>query len=113
MENKIGYAVITTVEYKEMIEDIKNKEEYIKKLNAINKEENEIYKKLQEYFFKKIAENEDYHLKNMKECNPTDYHYQELYKCFLESGINNAQYIHNSIASLKFNFDNGRFKTEE
>lgn len=113
MENKIGYAVITTEEYKELIKDNMKQEKHIRKLKEVKEEEEEIRKKLEEYFFKKIVEDEEYRLENMKECNPTDYHYQELYKCFLEIGINNAQYIHLSIATLKHNFDNGKYKRLE
>lgn len=38
--NNYGYAVITTEEYKSLIEDINNKKECISKLNKINEEEN-------------------------------------------------------------------------
>lgn len=110
---EIEYAVITTKEYKELIEDTMNKAECIKELNSVNKEEKEIYKKLENYFWRKLVESERYHLENMKECNPTDYHYQELYKCFLEIGIDNLAYIDLSIASLKHNFDNGDCKKLE
>ena len=42
--NNYGYAVITTEEYKSLIEDINNKKECISKLNKINEEENKRYK---------------------------------------------------------------------
>ena len=42
----------------------------------------------------------------MEKCIPSDYNYQELYKCFLEIGIDDVQYIHLSISTLKHNFDN-------
>lgn len=113
MEKNIGYTVITAEEYKKMIEDNINKRKCIKELNSVNKEEKEIHKKLENYFFEKLAEHESYHLENMKECEPTDYHYQELYKCFLEIGIDNVTYIHLSIASLKHNFDNKEIKEKE
>ena len=44
----------------------------------------------------------------MKECIPTDYHYQQLYTYFLELGINDVSYIDLSIASLKKNFDDNK-----
>ncbi len=113
MESNIGYAVITTKEYKELIEDNINKEKCIKELNSANKEEKDIYEKLENYFLGKLIESESYHLENMQEWNPTDYHYQELYKCFLEIGINNVTYIHLSIARLKNDFENRRNKKLE
>lgn len=39
--NNYGYAVITTEEYKSLIEDINNKKECISKLNKINEGLNE------------------------------------------------------------------------
>lgn len=113
MENKIGYAVITTEEYKELIKDNMKQEKHIRKLKEVKEEEEGIHKKLEEYFFKRLANSESYHLENMQVCNPTDYHYQQLYKCFLEIGIDNAQYIHLSIETLKENFDNGEYKNLE
>ncbi len=113
MEENIGYVVITTKEYKELIEDNINKKECIKELNSANKEEKEINKKLENYFLGKLAESESYHLENMKSLNPTDYHYQELYKCFLEIGIDNATYIHLTIVRTKHNFDNRENKKME
>ena len=113
MESKIEYAVITTKEYKELIEDNINKERCIKELNCVNKEEKELFKKLENYFFQKLVENENYHLENMKECNVTDYHYHELYKCFLDIVIDNLTYIHFSISSLKHNFDNRKNEETE
>ena len=114
MGRNIGYAVITTEEYREMIEDNINKAECIRELNTVNKNEKEIFKKLENYFFEKLADSNSYHLENMNECNPTDYHYQELYKCFLEIGIDDMTYINFSIASLKRNFDvAGNKKPEE
>lgn len=106
MENKIGYAVITTQEYKELIEDNVNKAECIKELNDVAFKRNSINGKLEKYFFDRLSDKESYHLENMKECNPEDYHYQELYKCFLEIGIDDVQYIHTSIMTMKHNFDN-------
>jgi len=113
MERNIGYAVITTEEYKEMIEDIINKKECIKELNRVDGEEKEIYKKLEQYFWNQLIKNESYHLENMKQCNPLDYHYQQLYNCFLEIGIDNVTYIHLSISSLKHNFNNKENKEED
>lgn len=110
MKENIDYVVISTEEYKEMIVDKINKENWIREINTIKKEDAEIHKKLEQYFLNKLIESESYHLENIKECIATDYHYQELYKCFLEIGINNNEYIHLSIASLKHNFDN---KVEE
>lgn len=113
MESNIGYAVITTKEYKEMIEDNINKASCIKELNEVAFKRKDINEKLEKYFFDKLLDNESYHLENIKECNPTDYHYQELYKCFLENGIDDVQYIHTSIMTLKHNFDNRKNKEED
>ena len=110
MKNDIGYAVITTGEYKEILEDNINKANCIKKLNEVAFKRENIYDRLEKYFFDRLSDKENYHLENMKECKPTDYHYQQLYKCFLEIGINDIQYIDLSIASLKHNFDNKKIK---
>ena len=67
MGNKIGYVVITTQEYKELIEDNINKEECIKDLNEVAFKRNNIYEKLEKNFFNRLLVNEDYHLENIKE----------------------------------------------
>lgn len=113
MEGNIGYAVITTKEYKELIEDNINKAKCIEELNEVAFKRNSINEKLEKYFFDRLLDNENYHLENMKECNPNDYHYQELYDCFLKIGIDDVQYIHLSITTLKHNFDNRENKEVE
>lgn len=105
MENKIGYAVITTNEYREIIEDNMNKANCIKELNEVAFKKSSINAKLEKYFFDKLLNTESYHLENMRECIPSDYNYQELYKCFFEIGIDDVEYIHTSIITLKHNFD--------
>lgn len=101
----IGYAVITTGEYKTIIEDNYNKENCIKELSEVAFKRNIINEKLEKYFFDKLLDTESYHLENMEECSPLNYHYQELYKCFLEIGIDDVQYIHTSIITIKHDFD--------
>lgn len=64
--DKYGYAVITTIEYRLLIEDINNKEECISKLNEVNKKENKRYKIFENLFLEDLMENEEYHLENMK-----------------------------------------------
>ena len=105
MEDKIGYAFIPTAEYKELIEDNINKEKCIKELNEEAFKRDIINKKLEKYLLDSLSSSENYHLESMKECNPTDYHYGELYKCFLKIGIDNVEYIHRSIVTMKRNFD--------
>lgn len=112
-EIKIGYAVITTAEYKELIEDNMNKAKCIEELNEIAFKRNNINEKLEKYFFDKLLDNKSYHLENMEECTTLDYHYQELYKCFLEIGIDDVKYIDLSIKSLKHKFDNKDKNVEE
>ena len=106
MEGNIGYAVITTREYKELIEDNMNKANCVKELNEEAFKRNNINDKLEKYFFDRLIDEERYHFENMKKCNPTDYHYQEIYKCFLEVGIEDVQYIHTSIMTMKHHFNN-------
>ena len=106
MEGNIGYTVITTREYKELIEDSMNKANCVKELNEVAFKRNRINEKLEKYFFEKLLDTESYHFENMKNCIPSDYHYQELYKCFLEIGIDDVQYIHTSIIIMKQHFDN-------
>lgn len=113
MERSVGYAVITTEEYREMMEDNINKANCIKELNEVAFKRNSINEKLEKYFFDGLLDNENYHLENMKECNPSDYHYQELYNCFLKIGIDDVQYIHFSIESLKRHFDVAQNKKPE
>lgn len=113
MEEKIGYAVITTQEYKELIEDNINKAKCIEELNDVAFKRNNINEKLEKYFFDRLLDNESYHLKNMKECKPTDYDYQQLYTCFLEIDIDDIQYIDLSIKKLKKIFDNKENKEED
>lgn len=108
MKNNMGYAVITTKEYKELIEDNTNKAQCIKELNDVAFKRNSINEKLEKYLFDRLSDTERYHLENMEECIPSDYNYQELYKCFLEIGIDDVQYIHTSIMTMKHNFDNNK-----
>ena len=113
MEDKIGYAFIPTAEYKRLIEDNINKEKCIKELNEEAFKRDSINKKLEKYLLDSLSSSENYHLESMKECNPTDYHYGELYKCFLKIGIDNVEYIHLSIVTMKRNFDHRENKEKE
>ena len=108
-----GYAVITTEEYKSLIEDINNKEKCISELNKINKEENKRYKIFENLFLEKLMENEEYNIENMKNVNVTDYHYEQLFIKFLEIGIDDMQYIDSKIHELKHRFDNQSLKEGE
>lgn len=105
MEN-YGYVVITTEEYKTLIEDKINKENYINELNRINQEENKRYEIFENLFLEKLMENEEYDIENMKTVNITDYHYRALFEDFLEIGIEDMQYIDLKIHDLKHRFDN-------
>lgn len=105
MEN-YGYAVISTIEYRSLIEDINNKEKYINELNKINQEENKRYKIFENLFLEELMKNEEFDLENMKTVNITDYHYRALFEDFLEIGIDDMQYIDSKIHELKHRFDN-------
>ena len=105
MEN-YGYAVITTKEYKSLIEDINNKEKCISELNKINQKENKRYKIFENLFLKSLMKNEEYHLENIKNVDITDYHYEQLYSEFLKIGIDDKEYIDLKIQELKHEFDN-------
>ena len=98
--DKYGYAVITIIEYRALIEDINNKKECISKLNEVNQKENKRYK-----VFEDLMENNEYHLENMKNTNITDYHYGQLYSEFLKVGIDDLEYIDLKIKELKHRFD--------
>ena len=113
MKDKIGYAFIPTAEYKRLIEDNINKEKFIKELNEEACKRDSITKKLEKYLLDSLSSSENYHLESMKECNLTDYHYGELYKCFLKIGIDNVEYIHLSIVTMKRNFDHRENKEKE
>ena len=113
MENKIGYAVITTQEYKDLIEYNMNKANCIKELNEEAFKRNAINEKLEKYFFDRLLDTERYHLENIKECVPDDYNYQEIYQKFLNIGIDDVQYIHTSIMTLKQSLDNKKDKEVE
>ena len=105
--------MITTEEYKTLIEDKINREDYINEINRINQEENKRYKIFENLFLENLIENEEYHLENMKDINLTDYHYIELFKEFLEIGIDDMQYINSKIHELKHRFDNQLSKESE
>ena len=103
--NNYGYVVITTEEYKTLIEDKINKEDYINEINRINQKENKRHKIFENLFLKKLIENEEYSLENMKDINTTDYHYQQLFNEFLKVGIYDIEYIDAKIKELKHSFD--------
>ena len=113
MEDKIGYAFIPIAEYKGLIEDKINEDKINKELNEEVFKRDSINKKLEKYLLDSLSSSENYHLESMKECNPTDYHYGELYKCFLKIGIDNVEYIHRSIVAMKRNFDLSENKEKE
>ena len=113
MENKIGYAVITTQEYKELIEKEKENELYMTELEETISKQDIIKEKLEKYFFDRLLDAESYHLENIKEFVPNEYNYQKLYQKFLDIGIDDAQYIHTSIMILKHNFDDANNKKVE
>lgn len=112
MEN-YGYVVITTEEYKTLIEDKINKENYINELNRINQEENKRYEIFENLFLEKLMEDEEFDLENMKTVNITDYHYRSLFEDFLVIGIEDMQYIDLKIHELKHRFDNQSLKEGE
>lgn len=66
MKNNMEYAVITTKEYKELIEDNINKVQCIKELNDVAFKRNNINDKLEKYFFDRLIDKESYHFENMK-----------------------------------------------
>ena len=105
--------MITTEEYKTLIEDKINREDYINEINRINQEENKRYKIFENLFLENLIENEEYHLENMKNVNVTDYHYEQLFIKFLEIGIDDMQYINSKIHELKHRFDNQSSKESE
>lgn len=108
-----GYVVITTEEYKSLIEDINNKQECVNKLNKINQKENKRYKIFENLFLQKLMENEEYNLENMKDVNITNYHYEQLCSEFLKVGIDDLEYIDLKIKELKHRFDNQLSKEGE
>lgn len=111
--DKYGYVVITTEEYKTLIEDKINTEEYISKLNEVNQKENKRYKIFENVFIENLIKNEEYHLENMKNTNITDYHYGQLCSEFLKVGIDDLEYIDLKIKELKHRFDSQLLKGEK
>lgn len=103
--NNYGYTVITTEEYKTLIEDINNKEKCISELNKINQEENKRYKIFENLFLEKMMENEEYYLENMKNVDITDYSYLQLFNEFLKIKIDDMNYINSKIHELKHRYD--------
>lgn len=103
--NNYGYTVITTEEYKSLIEDINNKEKCISELNKINQEENKRYKIFENLFLEKMMENQEYYLENMKNVDITDYSYLQLFNEFLKIGIDDMNYINSKIHELKHRYD--------
>lgn len=109
---KYGYTVITTTEYRALIEDINNKKECISKLNEVNQKENKRYKIFENLFLENLIKSEDYHLENMKNTNITDYHYEQLCSEFLKVGIDDLEYIDLKVKELKHRFDSQTSKEE-
>lgn len=105
--------MITTEEYKTLIEDKINREDYINEINRINQEENKRYKIFENLFLEELIKNEEYDIENMKNINVTDYHYEQLFIKFLEIGIDDMQYINSKIHELKHRFDNQSSKESE
>lgn len=101
----IGYVVISTDEYKEMLEDIQNKGACIKELNIINSEENKRNRIYENLFTRNLLDNEEYHFENMKECKVTDYHYQQIFNEFLKVGVCDVEYIDLKIKEMKHIYD--------
>lgn len=108
-----GYAVITTEEYKSLIEDINNKKECISELNKINQEENKRYKIFENLFLESLIKNEEYYLENMKNVDITDYSYLQLFNEFLKIGIDDMNYINSKIHELKHRYDSKLSELEE
>lgn len=104
--NNYGYTVITTEEYKSLIEDINNKEKCISKLNKINQEENKRYKIFENLFLESLIKNEEYYLEDMKNVDITDHSYLQLFNEFLKIGIDDMNYINLKIHELKHRLDN-------
>lgn len=101
----IGYVVISTDEYKEMLEDIQNKGTCIKELNTVNSEENKRNRIYENLFIRSLLDNEEYHFENMKDCKVTDYHYQKIFNEFLKIGICDIGYIDLKIKEMKHIYD--------
>lgn len=106
--NNIGYVVIKSEEYKEMIENLKDYETYTDLLKEKNSTIDNILKIFEKSFFENLLNKEEYHFKNMKECNLNDYHFQELSKCFFDIGIYDIQYINTSILNIKNSYDENK-----
>ena len=102
---KYGYVVISTEEYKSLIEDINDRDECISELNEINQEEDKRYKIFENLFLENLIKNEGYNLENMKKTDITDYHYLELFNEFLKIGIDDMNYINSKIHELKHRYD--------
>ena len=113
MEDKIGYAVITTNEYKYLIEENNKKDEIMSELREINKKKQEKYEIYENLFLKQLIENEEYHLTNMKNIDVTDYHYQQLFNEFLKIRITDVEYIDLKIKEIRSKLEASQKKGDD
>lgn len=96
MNKEIGYVVMTASEYKDLILKANDRKEENKIIDVI--EEENIFEKI---VLNDLYENNYYHLKNTKEFNNGDYHYNELVMEFIKLGIKDFNYIHSQIIRMK------------
>lgn len=98
MEEKIGYAVITTNEYKELIKN----ECRIKELEEEIFEKDKLINSIVEKISINIKERNEYEINDLRleeddTLNKDNYGYRELRNEFFKFGISNEEYINQKI----------------
>lgn len=104
MEEKIGYALITTEEYRELIEENKRLDLYNDDLLDEIADLKNKYKELKGRIAKIIKNEEHYHFKNVEVKNGDvldDYHYSNIKNAFTRYGIFEEKYIKAVILDFK------------
>ena len=104
MDNKTNYCVIDIDKYEKLIYDNIELNEKIKEINEKSKLKDNILMSFENYFIKKVIQNESYNVENFKEYN--DYHYKHLFNCFREIGIDDSNYIDSCIVKIKEKYEN-------
>lgn len=100
---KIGYVVITTNEYKELVLKEKELEAVIEDCENQISNLKEMYSGVEDYIFNQIYNNEQWDIKQLEYKDGVldeEYHYKELVQCFIKKGINNTDFISTKILEL-------------
>ena len=106
MQDKTNYCVIDIEKYKDLIYDNAELNKRVKVLEKEYKLKQDTFDSYENYFFERIIDTEEYHIKNFKEYN--DYHYLQLANRFRKIGIDDNNYIEICILSIKAKYESNK-----